>query len=75
MRWEQWVACLQFSEEWEEPVGTYVEGCYTSLLFPCKQVVRAGYNTLGSWDDGWASRRVEIGKRAPHAETPKPMSL
>lgn len=45
------------------------------MLFSCKQVVRAGYNTVGSWDDGWASRRVEIGKRAPPAGILETMSL
>lgn len=45
------------------------------MLFPCKQVVRAAYNTVGSWEDGWASRRVEIGKRAHPAGTLEPMSL
>lgn len=45
------------------------------MLFPCNQVVRAGYSTVGFWGDGWAGRRVELGRRAPPAGTLEPMSL
>lgn len=57
------MACLQFSEEREEPCGSLFVGVFHICAVPLQAGVRAAYNTVGSWDDGWASGRVDMGKR------------